>query len=203
MNTAIPQVLAQRCWYASQRPLSMLEVNLLVDMSGKAPTSFVQLEMMRLPLGILSGIGFIGAGVIIKQDRKVSGVTTTATIWSVTVLGLLFGAGSRALGITGSLLAFVILWAMKYIERFLPHQYSGSLHLALSPDAPSEADLRARLCADGRRISGWNVSYDGDSPVTIECEARWTARAEHIPGVPIFVQQLRGVHGIRVLAWKE
>jgi putative Mg2+ transporter-C (MgtC) family protein len=106
--------------------LSMLEVNLLVDISGKPPTSFVQLDLMRLPLGILSGIGFIGAGVIMKQDRKVSGVTTAATIWLVTVLGLLFGAGSLALGITGSLLAFVILWAMKHVESFLPRQYSGS-----------------------------------------------------------------------------
>jgi len=183
--------------------LSMLQVNVLLDMSGKAPTSFVQLDLMRLPLGILSGIGFIGAGVIMKQDRKVSGVTTAATIWLVTVLGLLFGAGSLALGITGSLLAFVILWAMKHVESFLPRQYSGSLHLALSPDAPSEADLRARLSEDGRTISRWSVLYDADSPVTIECEARWTTRERELPAIPSFVQQLRTVQGVRVLAWKE
>lgn len=183
--------------------LSMLEVNLLLGMSGKTPTSFVQLDMMRLPLGILSGIGFIGAGVIIKQDKNVSGVTTAATIWLVTVLGLLFGAGSIALGTVGSLLAFVILWAMKYVEHLLPHQYSGSLHLALSPDAPSEAELRARLSADGRSIRQWSVSYDADVPVTIECETRWTSRARHIPGIPSFVQQLRTLQGVRVLAWKE
>jgi putative Mg2+ transporter-C (MgtC) family protein len=183
--------------------LSMVEVNLLVDTSGKTPNSFVQLDMMRLPLGILSGIGFIGAGVIIKQDKKVSGVTTAATIWLVTVLGLLFGAGSIALGVVGSLLAFVILWAMKFIEHLLPHQYSGSLHLALSPDAPSEADLRAQLCAEGRSISQWSVSYDADMPVEIQCETRWTSRSKHIPGVPSFVQQLRTLQGVRVLAWKE
>jgi putative Mg2+ transporter-C (MgtC) family protein len=183
--------------------LSMLEVNLLVDMSGKAPTSFIQLDLMRLPLGILSGIGFIGAGVIIKQGKKVSGVTTAATIWFVTVLGLLFGAGTIGLGVVGSLLALVILWAIKYIEGFLPHQYSGALHLALSPDAPSEADIRAQLSAEGRSISRWSVSYEADLPVAIECETRWRARGRQFPGVPSFVQQLRSIQGVSLRAWKE
>jgi hypothetical protein len=43
---------------------------------------------------ILSGIGFIGPGAIIKQGASVTGVTTAAPIWFVTVLGLLFGAGN-------------------------------------------------------------------------------------------------------------
>jgi hypothetical protein len=49
---------------------------------------------MRLPLGILSGIGFIGAGVIVKRGVDISGVTTAACLWIVTVLGLLFGGGN-------------------------------------------------------------------------------------------------------------
>lgn len=183
--------------------LSMLQVNLLLGMSGKTPASFAVMDLMRLPLGILSGIGFIGAGVIIKQSRKVSGVTTAATIWFVTVLGLLFGAGNLELGITGSLLAFVIRWAIKYVERFFPHQYSGILHLALSPDAPNESELLRRLSADGRIVSQWSVAYDADSPVTIRCETKWTARTRHATGLPPFVQQLRAVQGVRVVAWKE
>ena len=78
--------------------LAMLQVNLLLPIAGKSPSSFVVMDLMRLPLGILSGIGFIGAGVIIKRDADVSGVTTAATIWLVTVLGLLFGGGNLYLG---------------------------------------------------------------------------------------------------------
>ena len=96
--------------------LSMLQVNLLLTIAGKSPTSFVVMDLMRLPLGILSGIGFIGAGVIIKRDNGVSGVTTAATIWFVTVLGLLFGGGNLYLGIAASLIAFAILWALKVME---------------------------------------------------------------------------------------
>src|SRR5882757_8366020 len=50
---------------------AMLEVNLLLPMTGKVSDSFIQLDLMRLPLGILSGIGFIGAGAIIKKDSAV------------------------------------------------------------------------------------------------------------------------------------
>jgi len=81
--------------------LAMLQVNLFLSLAGKLPSSFVVMDLMRLPLGILSGIGFIGAGVIIKNNGNVSGVTTAATIWFVTVLGLLFGGGNLYLGIAG------------------------------------------------------------------------------------------------------
>jgi putative Mg2+ transporter-C (MgtC) family protein len=78
--------------------LAMLQVNLLLPISGKTSSSFAVMDLMRLPLGILSGIGFIGAGVIIKRGPNVSGVTTAATIWLVTVLGLLFAAAILPLG---------------------------------------------------------------------------------------------------------
>src|ERR1700761_9274515 len=64
--------------------LAQLQANLLLATAGKTPSSFSGLDLERLPLGILSGIGFIGAGVIMKRDNTISGVTTAATIWFVT-----------------------------------------------------------------------------------------------------------------------
>src|SRR5580700_3335317 len=65
--------------------LSMIQVNLLLPMAGKPPTSFVVMDLMRLPLGILSGMGFIGGGAILRRGNFVIGVTTAATLWFVTV----------------------------------------------------------------------------------------------------------------------
>ena len=60
--------------------LAQLQANLLPATAGKTPSSFGILDLERLPLGILSGIGFIGAGVILKRENDtVSGVTTAAT----------------------------------------------------------------------------------------------------------------------------
>src|SRR5215475_4281882 len=77
---------------------AMIQVNLLLPTAGRAPDSFVTNDLMRLPLGILTGVGFIGAGAILRRRDVVTGVTTAATIWYVTVIGLCFGGGQILLG---------------------------------------------------------------------------------------------------------
>src|SRR5690348_10447472 len=72
---------------------AMIEANLMLDVVGKTNQSFTMMDALRFPLGILSGIGFIGAGAIVRRNSLVTGVTTAATIWLVTVVGLILGAG--------------------------------------------------------------------------------------------------------------
>ena len=80
--------------------VSKIQTNLLLPTTGKPTDSFVTLDLMRLPLGILTGMGFIGAGAILKKGDIVLGVTTATTLWFVTVLGLCFGGGQWILGAT-------------------------------------------------------------------------------------------------------
>jgi putative Mg2+ transporter-C (MgtC) family protein len=75
--------------------LAMLQVNLLLPTAGRPANSFVMNDLMRLPLGILSGMGFIGAGAIVRRDNFVGGITTAATVRFVTVIGLCFGRSDR------------------------------------------------------------------------------------------------------------
>ena len=184
--------------------LAMVQVNLLLPIAGKSPTSFVVMDLMRLPLGILSGIGFIGAGVIIKRGADVTGVTTAATIWLVTVLGLLFGGGNIIIGIAGSIVAVGILWLLKYVERHIPRESRGSLRLALASDSPSEAELRQRLLAANWTIAHWTAHYRPANVLTVvECELKQTASGSHIPDTPPSIEQLRSLPGIRSLTWKQ
>lgn len=184
--------------------LSMIQVNLLLPMSGKTSSSFAVMDLMRLPLGILSGIGFIGAGVIVKRDTAVSGVTTAATIWLVTVLGLLFGGGNIFLAVAGSLIAFVVLWALKYMERRVPRQRQGSLHISLSREPISEADLRQRLLSANWKIDHWTALYEPATVLAeVDCELKWRAPASRTPETPAFIEQLRAHPGIRSISWKE
>src|ERR1700754_4630304 len=93
--------------------LAMVQTNQLMATTGKPSYSFVVLDLMRLPLGILSGIGFIGAGAILRKDGLVRGVTTGATIWHAPILALIFGGGQLVLGCAGTLLALFVLWALR------------------------------------------------------------------------------------------
>lgn len=183
---------------------AMLQVNLLLPLAGKLPSSFIVMDLMRLPLGILSGIGFIGAGVIIKREKHVNGVTTAATMWFVTVLGLLFGGGNIFLGIVASVIAIAILWALKWIERYLTREHRGSLHLAFSSGSASESDIRQRLLAAKLTIVHWTALYNPPATlVAIDCEVKWRARASRMAETPTYIGDLRALPAVQSLSWKE
>jgi putative Mg2+ transporter-C (MgtC) family protein len=96
--------------------LSMIEVNVLLATSGRIGSSFVMLDLMRLPLGILTGMGFIGAGAILQRGTSVSGITTAATLWLVTVIGLCFGGGQIMIGSVAVVIALFVLWILKRVD---------------------------------------------------------------------------------------
>ncbi|MEI6149256.1 MAG: MgtC/SapB family protein [bacterium] len=74
----------------------------------------------RLAAGVLSGMGFLGAGVIIRQSSHIVwGVTTAATLWFATVIGLAFGCGSIGIGLVASLVAIVILHLFPLVESYI------------------------------------------------------------------------------------
>src|SRR5437016_13381340 len=58
--------------------VAMIQTNILLPLSGKTQGSFAVMDLMRLPLGILTGVGFIGGGAILKKGDMVAGVTTAA-----------------------------------------------------------------------------------------------------------------------------
>jgi putative Mg2+ transporter-C (MgtC) family protein len=184
--------------------LAMLQVNLLLPLAGKDTSSFVVMDLMRLPLGILSGIGFIGAGVIVKRGINVSGVTTAATMWFVTVLGLLFGGGNLYLGSVASVIAFVVLWAVRHMENYLPREHHATLQLTLAPDSPGEENLRERLVAENWKVTNWAVLYDPANVLAnLNCELRWNARIVRVPKTPQAIEHLRTLPGVRSLSWTE
>jgi putative Mg2+ transporter-C (MgtC) family protein len=130
-------------------------------------------------------------------------VTTAATIWLVTVLGLLFGGGNLYLGIAGSLVTFMVLWALKRIEKNVAHEYHGSLSLTLSGEAPSETALRSQLLADFG-IAHWSPLYEpATAMVVLNCELKWVAKASRIPETPPAIEKLRTLPGVLSLSWRE
>jgi putative Mg2+ transporter-C (MgtC) family protein len=184
--------------------LAMIQVNLLLAMSGKTPSSFAVMDLMRLPLGILSGIGFIGAGVIVKREGTlVTGVTTAATMWLVTVLGLLFGGGQLITGVAGTVLAVVILWVLKYVEDRIPREHHGQLKMALSEVGLAEEQLRQHFLGANFTISRWCVTYGVDGGFSnLQCELKWQDRASRQPHTPNAVAQLASMPGVLSVTWE-
>lgn len=125
--------------------LAMLQVNALLPMSGRRPDSFVMNDLMRLPLGILTGVGFIGGGAILRRDDIVVGVTTAATLWLVTVIGLCFGGGQLVLGAVATILGLLALSVLKWAEDSLRRERRSRLAIEVDATGPVDAEIRRRL----------------------------------------------------------
>lgn len=73
----------------------------------------------RIAAGIVTGIGFLGAGAIFHESDRVVGLTTAADLWAIASIGLAIGAGYYLIGIAGAILVFLVLYFGKKVKRKL------------------------------------------------------------------------------------
>lgn len=177
---------------------AMIEANLLLAVDGKTSASFAMMDVLRFPLGILSGIGFIGAGAIVRRGNLVTGVTTAATLWLITAIGLLLGAGYIAEGASVTALAFLVLSLLKQVEPHLRREHGGHLILRVALTGPTNDALRQSMLDAGYAISSFAVRYDGTRRVDAHLE--WYSRdiQNHVPDL---VERLAGQAGIESVEW--
>ncbi|MGA9717283.1 MAG: MgtC/SapB family protein [Acidobacteriaceae bacterium] len=181
--------------------LSMILANAMLGTSGKNQSSFSVLDLMRLPLGILSGMGFIGAGAILRKGDMVLGITTAATLWMVTMLGLCFGAGKILLGTAGLVLTLFTLWVLKIVENHMSQDHRGSLCVVTGSEELSR-ELPGLVKQSGFEVHTWTVDvFREKERVVVQCELRWRApRQEH--GEPAVIDALRKRPDVERLRWQ-
>jgi putative Mg2+ transporter-C (MgtC) family protein len=102
----------------------------------------------------------------------VRGVTTAATIWVLTVIGLCFGGGQIGLGAVGTVIALTTLWLLKYMETTIVIERRGTIDVTFSNDDQHEPKLLALLAARGfaRRTRRVELVSEG---TRIECSGRY------------------------------
>lgn len=182
--------------------LAMLQVNALLSTAGKTASSFAQFDVMRLPLGILSGMGFIGAGAILRRDSLVIGVTTAATLWFVTVVGLCFGGGQITLGLLGLGLGLLVLWCLHWVEQRTTQDRHASLRLVTNACGPSEQQIRSVLTGENYKVGSVGVSYTQPEDLReLTYDLWWRAPRREHPH-PSIVEKLAATQGIVKIDWK-
>jgi putative Mg2+ transporter-C (MgtC) family protein len=77
----------------------------------------------RIAANIITGIGFLGAGVIFKGDNKIDGITTATTIWATASIGMAVGSGYVYLAVLGTILVLLILSSLTYFERLIDKEH--------------------------------------------------------------------------------
>ena len=117
----------------------------------------IRLDPTRMAQGIMTGIGFLGAGVIIKEGLSVRGLTTAASIWMTAVVGILAGVGFYFPLVLGALSTLGVLASFRWLERRMPSQSFYIADVQLAQDSiTSEDDLRKIVEECGFSISGFS-----------------------------------------------
>lgn len=128
----------------------------------------------RLAAGILTGMGFLGAGSIIRHEHAIRGVTTAAVLWFVTVLGLAIGSGYWVLGLFGMLIAAVTLFWLPKIEALVKNDWYAMLSITLKLDGVADSEIRTKIESMGVKVKTMNLDYDIEaSSKTLRCELKF------------------------------
>jgi putative Mg2+ transporter-C (MgtC) family protein len=163
---------------------AMIQANILLSVAGKTPASFGVMDLMRLPLGILTGVGFIGGGTILKRGDLVTGVTTAATLWVVTVIGLCLGGGQLWLGVIVTILTVATLFVLELLDRHMPREQNAELTIASTEGSDAVPKIMALLSSTGFKGQLRQQSRDAASQQTyLMFEVNW--KQAEVAGPPL------------------
>ena len=116
------------------------------------------IDPTRMAQGIMTGIGFVGAGAIIKEGFSVRGLTTAASIWVTAAIGILSGVGFYFAALLGTIFTLGTLSAFRWIEARLPTESYAVFTVRFARDAAmSEQALRQLVTEHG--LDPHNPSY--------------------------------------------
>jgi putative Mg2+ transporter-C (MgtC) family protein len=132
-------------------------------------------ESTRIAAAIVSGVGFLGAGVILKDGATIGGLTTAASIWLVASLGMGSGAGEYAL--VGAVTAFVliVLWLLPPFERWLDklHEFI-EIKITIKNTDEAEDNVLDIFEECGIRVVNIHRSRNDKSERTLHIKAKLT-----------------------------
>jgi len=129
--------------------------------------SGMQFDRGRIAAQVVTGIGFLGAGVIIKSGTNVRGLTTAACLWTAAAIGMAAGGGYYLLAVFPTLIALLCLIALKYFEFFF---YSKNVYRTLqvtTPIAFASADIIAIVNRKGLKVLDCDIKRNYDEGTTV------------------------------------
>jgi putative Mg2+ transporter-C (MgtC) family protein len=127
--------------------------------AGHGSAATVAADPTRIIQGVVTGIGFLGAGVIMREGFNISGLTTAASIWASSVIGILVGVGFYLAAMGLAFLSSMIMIYLHKLEAFLPSRHALAITMHFKRDCvPHESNLRRIALERGYEIAGGTLA---------------------------------------------
>jgi putative Mg2+ transporter-C (MgtC) family protein len=141
----------------------------------------IRADPTRIAAQIVTGIGFLGAGAIIREGLSVRGLTTAATLWGVAAIGMASGAGYYSAAVFGTAIVILALWplralAFRVLERARPEEQRIVVELT-----GATSELLAELERRGAHVTHFETAAESDrNVVTLELDHVSEELAAHL-----------------------
>ena len=166
--------------------------------SGVSEGNLVQIDPGRIAAGIVTGIGFLGAGAIFRSAEMVRGLTTAACIWLVAGLGIAIGEGLYVLSVEATALAVFVLLVLRRLERCFKPGKQMSIVLALKRGEGSMSSAESLLSDRGAQVAVSSIRENVQkNERTVELKVRFT----HKPNAEELVSALAELPGVNTVSW--
>lgn len=141
-----PAGLRTHALVASSSTLLMLLTAFQWELLAGAPIETIRVDPTRMGQGIMTGIGFLGAGVILKEKLTIRGLTTATSIWMSASIGIVAGMGFFSAAGIATILTLLILSVFGWFERKLPtYTYSHLTVRCKRQEAISKTQIEAMV----------------------------------------------------------
>jgi putative Mg2+ transporter-C (MgtC) family protein len=158
--------------------------------------SLVRTDPTRIAAQIVSGIGFLGAGAIIRQGLSVRGLTTAATLWLVAAIGMASGAGYYSGALIATIAALLTLGPLRIVAYRIIHRYRPETDRLLVeiPAGGSPGPVIDAIEVSGGRVRALEIEQEGDRrSIAADVELRGL----RAPDVVAAVGEIDGVLEVR------
>ena len=150
----------------------------------------------RVASQIVSGIGFLGAGIILTRHGAIRGLTTAATIWETAAIGMACGAGLWWLALAGTVLHFIVIALLTPLVQFIlmrTHGHKVTLTVHYTPGHGVLSTLLGQVSSLGWNVSGVSTRTDSSERATT---ARFTATTRQDLSRSLLVTTLADLDGV-------
>lgn len=161
--------------------------------------NLVRVDPTRIAAQIVSGIGFLGAGAIIRQGLSVRGLTTAATLWLVAAIGMASGAGYFDAAFIATGVALVTLGPLRIVAFRLVRRFRPSTErlLVQIPAGGSPAPLIEVIELHAGRVVSMEVTQEGDRRnVVVDVQM-------HESAAPFVVAGVADIDGVLEVRWED
>jgi len=172
----------------------------LFTIAGAYGFGGVRVDPTRVAAQIVTGVGFLGAGAIIRQGFSVRGLTTAATLWVVAAVGLAAGAGYYSGAVITTALVLLALWPLRILAFRILRRFraDGGQLLVELPAGTPPGEVIDEIEAAGARIAAIGVSQEGDRR-RLELDVA----LPHTVPAPRLVARIADVENVADVRWAD